>query len=301
MKLYYFKASSGNVGDDLNVWLWPRIFADLLDDNDDHLLIGIGTILNHRIPESAKYTVITSGYGYGELPIYKNSDWEFIGVRGPLTQEKMKIGEDVCLLDGAYLMPRFLKVNKEKKYECAYIPHVDSMINGAWENVASLSGIRIIDPRWSVEKFITELCLCERVLTEAMHGAILADAYGIPWQAVKAYEYINDFKWQDWSLSLDMSVDFANITPVWKGDIGQPVKRKVINTIKRTVNKIGFYPGSWSPVNPVGSSIKSMNKTASELQALAANDNYVLSDRVLMETKSTELLEAIESYVSAVK
>lgn len=38
-----------------------------------------------------------------------------------------------------------------------------------------------------------------------MHGAIVADAYRIPWIGVDMYG-INKFKWQDWMLSLGLDV-----------------------------------------------------------------------------------------------
>ncbi len=38
-----------------------------------------------------------------------------------------------------------------------------------------------------------------------MHGAIVADAYRIPWIGVDMYG-VNKFKWQDWMLSLELDV-----------------------------------------------------------------------------------------------
>ena len=45
MRLYYWESPFGNVGDDLNRWLWPRLFGDVFDDDDETVLIGIGSIL----------------------------------------------------------------------------------------------------------------------------------------------------------------------------------------------------------------------------------------------------------------
>ncbi len=46
--LYYYKTDVGNIGDDLNEWLWP----DLLDLNNvkkDIKLIGVGSIITSAL------------------------------------------------------------------------------------------------------------------------------------------------------------------------------------------------------------------------------------------------------------
>ncbi len=43
MKLWYPAAPIGNFGDDLNLWLWPRLLPDQLDDDGRTLLIRTGS------------------------------------------------------------------------------------------------------------------------------------------------------------------------------------------------------------------------------------------------------------------
>lgn len=299
MKLYFFKAAEGNVGDDLNPWLWPKVLPEILDDDPAHLLIGIGTLLNHRIPKAERYTVLSAGIGYGNKPPLQTGIWEFIALRGPRSQQAVGAKDVPCLLDGGYLMPEYFQPDASKRYSVAYIPHVDSILCGQWQRVCQLAGIKMLDPRWPVEKFITELCSCEQVLTEAMHGAILADAYDIPWHPVKAYDFINDFKWQDWAESVDMNISFSRISPTWKGDIGQSSKRKMIHGIKRTVKYFGFYPNSWTPVPPPASTEAVINKVAEQLKALAESAQFSLSDSKLRSDKVNELLVQIEKLKQA--
>ncbi len=297
MKLYYYKAKGGNVGDDLNQWLWPKIFGNLLDEDASHLLIGIGTILNHRIPNALKYTVLTSGFGYGTSPPTEQGSWEFLAVRGPKTKEALNAEQVGCLLDGAYLMPEYYKPDLIKSVPVAYIPHVDSVNNGVWQKVCAQADIKMLDPRWPVEKFIDELVSCECVLTEAMHGAILADAYGVPWHPVKAYAYINDFKWQDWASSLKMNVNFSLIEPTFKGDEGLPLKNKVFNTIKRLLKPLGLASKSWTPAPESRSSSSQVSLAAEMLKALSKNASFHLSDINLRKSKVEELRNVIAHFI----
>ena len=58
VKLYYYKATAGNFGDDLNSWLWDRLLPNAFDgicyhrhsshernNNENTLFVGIGTLL----------------------------------------------------------------------------------------------------------------------------------------------------------------------------------------------------------------------------------------------------------------
>lgn len=49
MRLYYYKASHGNVGDDLNAVLWPRVLGDaFFRPDDERLFLGIGSIFDDQ-------------------------------------------------------------------------------------------------------------------------------------------------------------------------------------------------------------------------------------------------------------
>ena len=54
------------------------------------------------------------------------------------------------------------------------------------------------------ESVIRRIQQSEVIIAEAMHAAIVADALRVPWIPVKAYNGINDFKWNDWASSLDV-------------------------------------------------------------------------------------------------
>ncbi len=126
MKLFYYKDDMSNFGDDLNAWLWPKILPELLDDNEEHLMLGIGTILNHKLPNAKKYTVVGSGWGYGDTPII-NENWNIVCVRGKETCKALNIDEQLAIIDPAYLLRDFFQSPVIKKYPISLIPHAQSM------------------------------------------------------------------------------------------------------------------------------------------------------------------------------
>lgn len=293
MKLFYWESTHGNVGDDINPWLWKRMLPDEFNDDNSTLFIGIGTLLNHHIPEAKRYIVATSGFGYGEKPNI-NNQWEFIGVRGPRTIEALGLPKDTLTLDGAYLLSKYLDIsNIGKKHEVSYIPHVFSMKNADWEHFSALTGFNVIDPRLSVEAFVTALAQSERVVCEAMHGAIIADTFGIPWQPVKMYDHINENKWFDWTESFSLPIQFSYAEPIWIGDKKKSSKTKLKNTIKRTLSNLNVFTAKFDAPPPKTSSNRSLRMLAEHLKQLQQRQFY-LTDRVMMEEKLDKLIEVIE-------
>jgi succinoglycan biosynthesis protein ExoV len=83
-----------------------------------------------------------------------------------------------------------------------------------WAGLCEQAGVHYISSTWSVDECLAQLEASELVITEAMHGAILADAYRVPWIPMR-YGYRSfDFKWHDWCRSMGLSyepVDLPNL------------------------------------------------------------------------------------------
>ncbi|MCK7493605.1 MAG: polysaccharide pyruvyl transferase family protein [Comamonadaceae bacterium] len=47
---------------------------------------------------------------------------------------------------------------------------------------------------------------CDLLLTETMHGAIVADLYRVPWVAVTCTDIVHSLKWRDWLSSLRLAL-----------------------------------------------------------------------------------------------
>ena len=99
-------------------------------------------------------------------------------------------------------MPEFANVPKRMK--CAFVPHWESAVAGLWPVVCATAGLHYIDPRGEAKDVIGQIAACELIVAESMHGAILADAFRVPWVAVSTSANINGFKWRDWAATVDV-------------------------------------------------------------------------------------------------
>ena len=277
MKLYYYKDEVGNFGDDLNPWLWDKLLPGFFDENENDLMIGIGTLLNHKIPVAGKKHVFGSGYGYGSLPRIDDS-YNFLCVRGPKTAQALNLPDSLALTDSAILIKSIEQPEIKKTYKFGFIPHHSSITNFSWDKLCTQIGFNFINPCWSVDKVLLELGKCEIVLCEAMHGAIVCDALRIPWIPIKCYSYISDFKWEDWLLTADMTYKPILIPSLYDIDTHLPPPERYKNHIKRAFNKIGLRRKSWSNPHPANSSQKLVDKASDLLQSATTSKIYLSSE-----------------------
>lgn len=210
MKLTFHEGK--NFGDALNPMIFHHFLGkDFFDENSSIQFIGIGSILGLK-KKPGKKIVFSSGYAagddsaYGTAPVI-DQDYEIICVRGPKTAKILNLPSDKAITDGAVLLPTFYSpVAKKTKFKYSLILHHKSLdFYSGWEDVCKAADIHLIDTRKDIEEILSEMVSSEKVFCEAMHGAIVADAYRIPWVAVNFYPHINFFKWQDWCESLKMS------------------------------------------------------------------------------------------------
>ncbi|WP_105428379.1 polysaccharide pyruvyl transferase family protein [Neorhizobium sp. T6_25] len=205
MKAYYWESHHGNFGDDLNLWLWDALLPGFRDVHPEVMLVGVGTVLNPvLLPAGQKKLVIGSGYGYGTPPDVANAaEWDVRAVRGPMTAAKLGISPDKAITDPAAMiadMPEFQ--NLPKIHKKTFVPHWESAEFGMWNAVCEPVGLTYLDPRGEAKSVIRHIAQSELIIAESMHGAILADAFRVPWVAVSSSRSINNFKWNDWAASV---------------------------------------------------------------------------------------------------
>ena len=64
MKLVFFRGKVPNFGDELNLYVWPALLpAGFLDEDEDELFVGIGSIIGDHLPAHArKYVMARAQY-----------------------------------------------------------------------------------------------------------------------------------------------------------------------------------------------------------------------------------------------
>jgi hypothetical protein len=213
MKLYYYRGPRRNFGDQLNVWMWPRLLPDFFDDDESSLFLGIGSILYDFLPRDAKKLVFGAGYGgYTSLPVIDDR-WKFYFVRGRLTAEQLGLDASMALGDAAILVRSCAIARPPRTRKVSFIPHWESVRDGNWEDVTLAAGMHYIDPCADVERVIADILSSELVVTEAMHGAIVADALRVPWVPVRPIQARHRLKWFDWASALNLDLRFTSISP----------------------------------------------------------------------------------------
>ena len=292
VKLYYFQDPHNNFGDDLNPWLWPKLLPGLGDDRNDELLVGIGTLINHRLPSGPLKHIVGSGVGYGRLPTI-DATYRFHALRGYESAKALGQSSDVVVTDPAVLIRAMqLPPVDPSRARCGLVLTGRSLDNFDWEPVCQQAGIAFISCRWSVDKVLAEMRRCDVVLTEAMHGAIVADALRVPWVPVNCSQQLLSFKWRDWLSSLRLPYEPSQITPLFDASRNFSLSGRVKNAVKLGMRRAGLWHSDWAPPRPHLAGPVIVEKAVAELH-VAAQRKPFLSDEALLKSHTQRYLDIV--------
>jgi succinoglycan biosynthesis protein ExoV len=217
MKLFYYAGTDEvkNFGDELNHHVWPQLLPGIFDEDDGTQFVGIGTLLNDQLTVATRTVVFGSGVGYYGPPT-RASSWEIYCVRGPLSARALELAPTAAITDPGILATRVFECGAEPRrtWRYAFMPHWQSEPSD-YLPICNEIGFGFIDPRWDPARVIHMLRRTEVLLTEAMHGAILADALRIPWVAVRTRTTIRRFKWEDWCQSMQLDYCPVSLPTIW--------------------------------------------------------------------------------------
>ena len=199
-------------------------------------------------------------------------DWDIFFVRGPRTARALGLPESLGIGDGAMLL-RALDVpfRREPRY-IGFMPHWESLPRGNWRTACELAGIRLIDPREPVERVITEILGCEVLITEAMHGAIVADALRVPWVPVLPIDRAHREKWFDWADALSLELTQHRLWP------SSPAEVRLATSYRPFLSSLAAGLTRW----PVSRLIKPFitYAAAQRLSGLSKKDPWLSADGV---------------------
>jgi len=296
MKLDYCVVKEGNFGDDLNPWMWPRLIGECLDPDDGTLFVGIGTLLdqwrveNRELGQARKVVVFGAGCGSDTPPIL-NDKWHIYCVRGPRTAELMGLAPEMAVVDSAYLIRTFDPLPASGEYPFAFMPHHRSEDYVDWQAVCDQAGIKFISPRLSVDQVLADMGGTKVLLTEAMHGAIVADALRVPWVPVTFSPKFAFAKWQDFTRSIDVEPDYGTLTGACQ--FGARLGKRIEGRVKQGLSAFGLGKHKWQDAPPVVKGIgnAALDILAEDIQGIVEQSHPVLSS----DTRAEELTEELQA------
>lgn len=231
MKLFYSPQlhQPSNFGSALNRWLWPQLSPTLFPPkhspskysdpqnsltadsiaNSDTTFVGMGTLINSQLSKQTatakKLIIFGTGLGYEQPLINLPASWDIRCVRGPLSAKQLGLPAHKAITDSGLLVSQVFTASAQRE-GCSFIPHIGHTItaDSSWQRICKEAGIRYIDPRWPVEKILRAIASSDRILSESLYGAIVADALRIPWIPIVTSPRIYSFKWQDWCASMHL-------------------------------------------------------------------------------------------------
>jgi succinoglycan biosynthesis protein ExoV len=206
MDLYYCRTRDGNFGDDMNAWFWDAMIPDRAALAPDVTLVGIGTIISRRhLAGKPRVVIAGSGTGYGVADPLDRDGVDVAWVRGPRTAAALGLPAAAAITDPAAAVVRLgLFESRPKTGRRLFIPHrITAGLALDWDRIGRDAGLEVVSPKLDAHAVIQAIADADLVVTESMHGAILADAFRTPWIAVAVSHHFNEFKWGDWAESVE--------------------------------------------------------------------------------------------------
>lgn len=206
-------------------------------------LLVIGSLLTDQDLAGINMAVEVWGCGWKGSPLSPQRQQQITvhAVRGPHTVAGLGLPADTPLGDPALLLPRLTKLRMAPHGHTIVVPHYHRArlmavqqrrhLTGCDEVVSPLVfqaqglgrrgwgrqalgmskawlrlGVRTFTP-WTAVERITGATF---VLTGSLHGAILAQAYGIPWAAYDDGYIDAPAKWRDWAAYLGIDIAYVS-------------------------------------------------------------------------------------------
>jgi len=301
-----FAAGSANVGDELNEWIWPALIGDIHQDNV--AVLGIGTLLNkpfcRRLDDARRILVLGTGAGYGTVPTIDNR-WSFHAVRGLRTASALGLDPDRAVADAAYLLASldWNPVHGQRS-DVVVVPHHRSLRYVNWERICERAGVRFLSPLLPAAEFMRAIARARLVLTEAMHGAILADIARVPWQGFGFGGQFNEEKWLDWAemFGLDLQIRYlpGYYDPALFSE-SRPWRYHAAKLVKVRMSRIGLGREKWQRLTlPSFRPDKSADRLACQLRALSGLPGMLSDDHVMRE-RVDQLYERVDELRAELK
>lgn len=220
LPVFWWRGLDGgvNLGDELTSILLTEFFGvpNKLSPFDSAALLGAGSILgwtwaranvDSRVPDP-KLSVVGSGFMHPRLDAKELDFLKIYSVRGFLSRSVLPDGvaEGVSIGDPGLLVSRLAKDSPVKTTKYGIIPHISFFDRDSFrERFDALDLSVYIDFRTSdLKAVMREMQSCDVILSQSLHGLIIADSLGIPnvWIDHGALHPGAEFKFYDYFSSV---------------------------------------------------------------------------------------------------
>jgi succinoglycan biosynthesis protein ExoV len=297
VKLVYCRLTPGNFGDELNPYLWPRLFPGVFSSDDRIDFLGIGTILSPRRDRKGRRKIVFgTGAGYWKAPQI-NGDWTIHFVRGPRTAELLGLPKAYAITDAAYCLGFVDEPPVAASQAVVFMPHHKSEPEFDWRSLCADLGWTYASPTSDVRSAMSLIRSARLVVTEAMHGAIVADLYRIPWVPIRYGFRSLDLKWRDWCESLNVQYRPVDLPPLLDADLG--ARETLERVAKKCFGIMGVGKEAWRATPVFRSSNRQREAALQTLSALSRRGAGYLSPEKAVERAKVRLWEQVERFRSA--
>jgi succinoglycan biosynthesis protein ExoV len=293
MKLRYAKLQPGNFGDELNSFIWPCLFPNAFDTDDNIDFIGIGTILSRSLASNPgrRKIVFGTGAGYWRPPIIDDS-WKIFFVRGPRTAELLNLPRSFAITDAAYCFGFANQVSSKAPSAIVLVPHHQSELEVDWTGLCAELGFKLIRPTLPVETVLNELRSARLVIAEAMHGAIMADLFRIPWIPIRYGFRSLDLKWHDWCESMSMTYEPVDMPPLL--DLECSAMERFERMARKACGLVGIGKSAWRSTPVFRTSKRTRDRALHDLYRISTRHGGFLSREPVWKDRMDQLWEQVE-------
>ncbi len=216
LRFYDSKEKYSNWGDDLNVYLIELMCNKRVIPAETVLIPCLKySFIGSNLPWILNHKTIIWGSGVinTTLKMDKSKVEKVYAVRGPITRDYLiNNGVDCPEVygDPALLLPLYYKPkNVVKKHKVGIVPHhmdfdykkeLDELLGDGCHVISMINYDKWTD-------VIDDICSCEYILSNSLHGLIVADAYGVKNLFCEfVHHHTNQEKFEDYFLSVKRPV-----------------------------------------------------------------------------------------------
>jgi succinoglycan biosynthesis protein ExoV len=148
-------------------------------------------------------------------------------------------------------------------------------------------GLTYLSPREPVDAFLAVVSGSRRVISEALHGAIVAEAYNVPWAPVITTHHVMHLKWRDFCDTVGVAYRPYEIHLNVAFD-GRP---RLANRLKHAAYRLGLGKQRYKYLPLARAGGDEAHRIADRLRPILDGDGFSIGDPAV-RNRSVERLDA---------